>query len=215
MYNTFLSRKYLILFSLFSFALILSSCGHKYDPETLKYIAKIDKFRIDKNEYMKSDPESPFNRDTSAHFFPLKYYAVNPAMVFQSKLYFYPKQDTIKIYGTKGEERKVIRAGYLKFNYEDSVRTVNVYKGTTKSGESYYTIWFTDKTTGKETYDVGRYIDFNYNPDTSFVYTLDFNLAYNPYCAYSSLYSCAVPTKADHLDFAVEAGEKKFHIYKQ
>ena len=75
----------------------------------------------------------------------------------------------------------------------------------------YYSIWFTDKTTGEVTYGVGRYIDFEIHPDKDFNYTVDFNLAYNPYCAYSPEYSCAIPTKEDYIDLAIEAGEKNFH----
>ncbi len=58
---------------------------------------------------------------------------------------------------------------------------------------------------------MGRYIDFDLDSDSGHIYTIDFNLAYNPYCAYSSRYSCAIPTKEDYLDIAVEAGEKSFH----
>ena len=47
--------------------------------------------------------------------------------------------------------------------------------------------------------------------DPEHVYTLDFNLAYNPYCAYTPAYGCAVPRKEDHLDLAITAGEKKWH----
>jgi uncharacterized protein (DUF1684 family) len=75
----------------------------------------------------------------------------------------------------------------------------------------YYSIWFTDKTTNEESYGVGRYVDFELNMNSDFIYTVDFNYAYNPYCAYSSEYSCAIPTKEDYLDIAIEAGEKKFH----
>ncbi len=71
--------------------------------------------------------------------------------------------------------------------------------------------WFTDKTTGNETYPVGRYLDFELNNDPEFIYKLDFNRAYNPYCAYSDLYTCAIPTKEDYLDFEIKAGEKTFH----
>lgn len=88
---------------------------------------------------------------------------------------------------------------------------MNVYKGNSRSGAEYYSLWFTDKTTGEETYGVGRYLDFELNPDKDFLYTIDFNLAYSPYCSYSPKYSCAVPTKDDYLDIAVKAGEKKFH----
>ena len=88
---------------------------------------------------------------------------------------------------------------------------MNVYQGQTKNGKKYYSIWFIDNTTGKETYGVGRYLDFELNPDTNFIYTIDLNLAYNPYCSYSAKYSCAVPTKNDYINLAVKAGEKNFH----
>ena len=78
-------------------------------------------------------------------------------------------------------------------------------------GSYHYSLWFTDLTTGKETYEVGRYLDFLKDEDPDYVYTLDFNLTYNPYCAYSPAYSCPIPRKEDHLDLAVTAGEKKWH----
>ena len=160
---------------------------------------------------MKNDPGSPFNQDPKAEFHPLNYYDVNPDFVFKSKLYEYPQKDTVTVMGTKGEARKSIRYGFVKFDYKNKPYQVNVYKGWTKGGQEYYSIWFTDKTTGKETYGVGRYLDFELKPDTNYIYTIDFNLAYNPYCSYSAKYSCAVPTKEDHIDMAIEAGEKNFH----
>jgi uncharacterized protein (DUF1684 family) len=73
-------------------------------------------------------------------------------------------------------------------------------------------VWFTDETTGKETYRVGRYVEVGEeNPDPQFVYTIDLNKAYNPYCAYSDLYSCAIPRKEDHIPIAIRAGEKNYH----
>src|SRR5690606_31455208 len=113
--------------------------------------------------------------------------------------------DTIKIFGTKGEERKAIKYGFVNINFREGEKKVNIYKGFSKKGDEYYSIWFTDLTTGDETYGVGRYLDFDLNPDSAFIYTVDFNLSYNPYCAYSSKYSCAIPSKEDHLDIAVEA----------
>ncbi len=191
--------------------LFLYSCGKNYTPEQKEYINRIEKERKEKDDYMKNDPNSPFNYDPDAHFEPLKYFPVNPDFVFKSKLYLYDNQDTIKVYGTKGEERKALRYGYVKFDYKNKDYKVNVYKGFAKSGETYYSIWFTDQTTGKETYGVGRYLDFELNPDSDYVYTIDFNTAYSPYCSYSKKYSCAIPTKEDHLDLAIEAGEKNFH----
>ena len=193
------------------FASIFFSCSKNYTPEQKKYIAEIEQQRKEKDDYMKNDPSSPFNQDPKAHFQDLKYYDVNPAYVFHSKLYEYENKDTVKIFGTKGEERKAVRIGYVKIDFKQGERNVNVYKSTSKNGETYYSIWFTDLTTGDETYGVGRYLDFDFNPDSNFIYTIDFNLAYNPYCSYSSKYSCAIPTKEDHIDLAIKAGEKSFH----
>jgi len=190
---------------------ILISCGKTYSPEEKVYIASVEKSRQEKDDWMKFDPSSPFNQDSTAHFAPLKYYDVNPDFKFQSKLYEYEKKDTIIILGTKGEEREVEKFGYFLWSYGGKEHRINVYHAVSKHGVEYYSIWFTDKTTGKETYGVGRYLDFELNPDKNFFYTIDFNEAYSPYCSYSSKYSCAIPSKEDYIDVAVEAGEKSFH----
>jgi hypothetical protein len=191
--------------------MVACSCSKNYTHKQKIYIAGIEKDRKAKDISFKNDEDSPFNHKSKIHFEPLKYYDVDPSFVFQSKLYQYPVKDTIKVFGTKGEERKAVRFGYVTFNYNKKDYRINVYKGSTKTGQEYYSIWFTDKTTGEETYGVGRYLDFELNPDPGFIYTIDFNLAYNPYCSYSPEYSCAIPLKEDHIDLAIKAGEKRFH----
>ena len=210
--------KLLKLFLITTVAILFIDCGKNYSPEEEEYISEIKKFRLEKDEYMKNDPGSPFNFKGKVHFEYLKYYEPDPDFVFKSKLYEFEVKDTLIIFGTKGEERKVVRFGFVKLKYEDQEFKVNVYEGSTNGGGKYYSIWFTDKTTGEETYGVGRYIDFepifltgSKNPDKDFTYNIDFNLAYNPYCAYSPDYSCAIPTKEDYIDLAIEAGEKNFH----
>ena len=204
-----MSRKFYIA-PVFIF-LMFNSCGKNYSPEQQEYISSIEKQRQEKDEFMKNDPYSPFNFKGKVEFHPLKYFNVDTNFVFQSKLYEYPSKDTISIFGTKGEERKAVRYGYVKFVYDKKPFQLNVYEGSTKSGEKYHSIWFTDKTTNDETYGVGRYLDFELNPDTIFIYTIDFNLAFNPYCAYSPDFTCAIPTKEDYVDLKIEAGEKKYH----
>jgi uncharacterized protein (DUF1684 family) len=194
-----------------SLLFLLNSCDKNYTPEEEAYIKEINELRKAKDEDFKSSLYSPFNQDVKAHFAPLKYFDVDPSFKFKSKLYEYISKDTVKVSGTKGEERKAVRYGYLKFIYEEKEFKVNVYKGWSEDGQEYFSIWFTDKTTGEETYGVGRYLDFELSPLKEFTYTIDFNLAYNPYCAYSATYSCAVPTKEDYLDIEIKAGEKNFH----
>src|ERR1017187_4834718 len=192
-------------------AMVACSCTKNYTHKQKIYIVSIEKERQSKDSSFKNDQDSPFNHKSKIHFEPLKYYDVDPSFVFQSKLYQFSVKDTIKVFGTKGEERKAVRFGYVTFNYDKKDYKINVYKGSTKTGQEYFSIWFTDKTTGDETYGVGRYLDFEYNPNPDFIYTIDFNLAYNPYCSYSPEYSCAIPLKEDHIDLTIKAGEKRFH----
>lgn len=186
------------------------SCGKNYTPEQQEYIATVEKSRQEKDDWMKNDSLSPFARDTAARFLPLKYFPVDPDFVFHSPLYEYSQLDTVTIFGTKGEERRVVRFGYVLWNRDGNDIAITVYKGTSKKGIEYYSIWFTDRTTGKETYGVGRYLDFEFQPDKEHIYTIDFNLAYSPYCSYSNMYSCAIPSKEDYIDIAITAGEKTF-----
>jgi uncharacterized protein len=200
----------IILLSLFC-SLLLQSCGRSYTTAEKEYITGIEKERLRKNEEMRNDPDSPFNRKGKIEFYNLKYFDPDPDFVFRSRLTPYNPQDTITVYGTKGEPRKAVRYGYLIWNYKNQKIKVNVYKGTAKDGQDYYAIWFTDYTTNKESYGVGRYIDFELSEDKNKIYDVDFNKAYNPYCAYSPDYSCAVPTKEDFIPVEIKAGEKKFH----
>jgi uncharacterized protein (DUF1684 family) len=189
------------------------SCNKK-NPETKEmkeYKNSILKERAEKDSSMQFDPYSPFHRDTSISFKPLNYYQPNPDFVFKSKLFYKEKPDTVIIMGTKGEPRTVIVIGYVELKKDNKVYKVNIYKGFSRTGSAYYSIWFTDKTTGKETYGVGRYLDFELNPDRDFIYTIDFNKAYNPYCAYTPMYTCPIPREEDYIDMSIEAGEKNFH----
>ena len=77
--------------------------------------------------------------------------------------------------------------------------------------KDYLLIPFTDTTNGKETYGGGRYIDFAI-PASEMV-TLDFNLAYNPSCAYSSRYSCPIPPRENRLKAEIRAGEKTYRSH--
>jgi uncharacterized protein (DUF1684 family) len=193
--------------------LLVFSCKKNEEIAKLdeQYITQIKKERGDKDYEMRNDPNSPFNIDSTAKYEPLKYFEPNGEFIFKSKLYKNEKPDTIKIFGTKGEERKALIFGNLNLNYKGKNYKINVYKSFGKNGQEYYSIWFTDKTTGNETYHVGRYLDFELNPDPDFIYKIDFNKAYSPYCSYSSRYTCAIPTKDDYLDIEIKAGEKTFH----
>jgi len=106
-------------------------------------------------------------------------------------------------------ERTPIYRRYGYVNLNDTAR-LEVYQNIELSKQekykNYLFIPFKDATSGKETYGGGRYIDLEIPKDTELI--IDFNTAYNPYCAYSYRYSCPIPPKVNHLLIEINAGEK-------
>lgn len=210
-------------------AVCIPSCTQKKDAvglspqDSMAIVRDNVAHRSEAEELMRTGPDSPFKRDTTAGFHGLKWFPINPYFRGRSILHRYDNPETVSVYGTKGEERKNLRYAYFEFDVPDErgmPKTIrlNVYKFTPYDKRRYelyknnLSVWFTDQTTGKETYEVGRYVEIGEeNPDPNFVYTIDLNKAYNPYCAYNDSYSCAIPRKEDHLNFPVRAGEMKYH----
>jgi uncharacterized protein (DUF1684 family) len=172
-------------------------------------------YRTGREEYFATSPHSPFRTDTGMMPVVLQWFAVEPRYRVRSVLHRHPSTDTVTVLGTQGEVRRQVRYGYFRFTLPDGEGrprdlTLNVYLPASPGPDRLpLGVWFTDRTTGKETYHVGRYVDVgDLEPDPDHLYTIDFNMAYNPYCAYNDRYSCAVPRKEDHLDIPVRAGER-------
>lgn len=121
---------------------------------------------------------------------------------------------TMKTTGTKIPQKDFVRYGKIHFTINDTALTLTVYRSKALENNPQYGrylfIPFTDATTGDETYGSGRYIDiFTYDIKNDTM-VIDFNKAYNPYCAYSAGYNCPIPPKENLLPVAIKAGEKNF-----
>jgi uncharacterized protein len=116
---------------------------------------------------------------------------------------------------TSGSIKKEYRVyGVITFVLNDSLVHLNIYQSkylmTTKEYSETLFIPFTDMTSGFETYGGGRYIDLLITDIRNNIYVVDFNKAYNPYCAYTTGYNCPIPPKGNDLLIAVKAGEKNY-----
>jgi uncharacterized protein (DUF1684 family) len=205
------------------------SCSRKPEPaklssaDSLMVVKDNIAHRSEVDNSFRYDEGSPFKRDTTIKYRGIKWFPIDTRYRGISQLHRYVNAETVIVLGTKGEERKQLRYGYFTVTVPDDneqpiVLKINVYKFTPYDAKRYalyrdaLSVWFTDETTGKETYGVGRYVDVgNEDADPDHPYVIDFNKAYNPYCAYSNLFSCAVPRKEDHLDIALRVGEMKYH----
>jgi len=122
----------------------------------------------------------------------------------------YAKPQTFELVTNLGERRVFRREGHVRFERAGETVDLQLYREIEPSGPSA-TFWvpFSDGGAGHETYPAGRYLDIVPNPDGTV--TLDFNRAYNPYCAYGWAYSCPMAPPENRLKIAVRAGERGYH----
>ena len=167
--------------------------------------------RLDKDRGFKAGSSSPLPEGDRARFSGLAYYPVDPRLRFHVKLNRYPRPEPIRIGTNTGEIRDGLRYGYFEFQIDGRTCRLQAYRMEDDADRgAYLFIPFRDATSGAETYAAGRYIDLREN--TSGMYELDFNRAYNPYCAYNTTFSCPVPPPENTLPVAVRAGEKKYPL---
>jgi len=152
------------------------------------------------------DPKSPrFKLYKGVRYFPpdLSYHIV-------AALTPNPKPDTTIILSTRGNRRRAARVGWFDFKVKGVPCRLEATRLLEPGvGEKQFVLFFTAATTGKESYAVGRYLDAELRPDG--LYALDFNLCYNPACAYSEHYNCPIPPEANRLPVAIRAGEMDSH----
>ncbi|WP_020604359.1 DUF1684 domain-containing protein [Spirosoma spitsbergense] len=113
-----------------------------------------------------------------------------------------------------GKTKEHVAYAVLSFVLDGKPQQLTVYRSLNlmkvPNYRDYLFLPFKDATSGKETYGGGRYIDFRTGDIKDGKVTLDFNRAYNPYCAYQEGYSCPIPPRNNMLSVAIEAGEKTY-----
>ncbi len=165
--------------------------------------------RIAKDRAFKNESTSPLPASLRATFKGLAYYPIDPNMRFTVRLerYLSPKQ--VRLATNTGEIRTALRYGYFEFRIADQVCRLQAYRLDDAPGSTpYLFIPFRDATSGRETYGAGRYLDLKEN--TTGIYELDFNRAYNPFCAYNEEFSCPLAPEENTLKVAIRAGEKNY-----
>jgi uncharacterized protein (DUF1684 family) len=155
------------------------------------------------------DPESPARRA----FTGLKWYAPNLALRLNARFVAHATPTPVTIATSRGLQREYYRVGTFEFTVDGKALRLTALAtlATPKAGDELF-VAFRDATTGRETYDIGRYLFITFaGADASYV--LDFNLASNPLCNYSPHYNCPIPLKENVLVVAIRAGEMKYPVH--
>lgn len=165
--------------------------------------------RHSKDEYLSEHPHSPLAPDERAEFDGLDYFPPNPDLRFELPLHEHDETETITIGTTTEGEREYVRWGEFRFSVDGEDVTLQAYRAD--PGEDQLWVPFRDATSGEETYGAGRYLDLEADRDrVDGTWLLDFNLAYNPFCAYSPQFECPLVPMDNWLDVPIRAGEKAY-----
>ncbi len=173
------------------------------------YIEEINLKRQEQAEYMKTSASSPFASDRSA-FTELNYFPVNPKYKVKAKVNKISEIEYVNIGESDGSSKRYVKYAILNFEIDETPMELVVLKPTGFGQMNILFTAFADETSSIETYGAGRYLDLSFKNATSI--TLDFNLAYNPYCAYNESFSCPLPPAENILPIRIEAGEKNYHV---
>ena len=158
---------------------------------------------VDQQFRREKDPIPADKRDV---LLPLRYYPPDPSYTVAAALRLGQERPVVLMPTSTGTIRKYERVGVLEFTFEGQPLSLGAFieAGTKEIGGLF--VPFVDATSGKETYPAGRYLDIP--PTTTGLYEIDFNKAYNPYCAYNATYECPYPPPSNRLKVEIRAGEK-------
>jgi uncharacterized protein len=164
----------------------------------------LERFRMEKDELFRTGDQSPLTVDQQHKFTGLNYYPENPSLRLELELERFPRPESVILATSTGDEREYLKIGQVRFIVNGEEAVLQIYE------DDYgFFLPFSDATAPDETYGAGRYLEpHELRADILYV---DFNLAYNPYCAYNERWSCPLPPSANRLQIRIEAGEKKFH----
>jgi hypothetical protein len=183
---------------------------HDARSDSSAYLAQLRKARSDKNRAFRQSEDSPLTPAQKAAFDSLKYYPADLAFVPHADVTRNATPDTTLLQTSDNKTEKYLNWGVVKFTLNNSPQQLRLYLKADGRDSTLF-IPFTDLTNGHETYGGGRYLDAPVPALNATEIELDFNQAYNPYCAYNNEYSCPVPPAENRLQVAITAGEKSFH----
>jgi uncharacterized protein (DUF1684 family) len=173
------------------------------------YINEIKKEREEKDQFMRTSSESPF-ADNPASFTALKYYPADLKFKIVASLTPIKDKQQVVLATSDGKEERYIQYGYAEFDmsgFHNKLLILEIIDMGPSRGKLF--LAFGDGTSGEDTYGAGRYLDIA-KAQGSNTLTLDFNKAYNPYCAYNDKFSCPLPPQENLLTIPITAGEKNY-----
>jgi len=166
-------------------------------------MTELEEFRAEKDEFFGSHPQSPLMPEQKKNFTGLKYFPEDESLRLEVQVELLNDPQPMEMQTTTGGVQEYFRHGRFKFEVDGEEAELTIYRG-----EHGYFLPFVDSLKGEETYPAGRYLEPEELPGDRFL--VDFNIAYNPNCAYNEAWSCPITPAENRLKVPVRAGEKIF-----
>ncbi len=172
---------------------------------TTQTTTRLDAYRQRRDHHFGHDPDSPLEPSDREHFAGLRYFAESPALALEVTIDAAASDvgEQVDLLTVDGQAKPFVRVGRIHVPVGDREVTLSVFKDL---APGRYFLPFRDGTSGQETYAGGRYLDPRARPDGTLL--VDFNFAYNPYCAYGEGWSCPIPPAENVTPVRIEAGER-------
>ena len=168
------------------------------------HMSELKDFRAEKDEIFGRHPQSPLTPEQRKGFVGLQYFPENEDLRLNVKVEPLTDQTPMQMQTSTGGVQMYIRYGRFQFQVDGQTAELTIYQS-----ENGFFLPFVDSLAGKETYPAGRYLEPEALPGGRFL--VDFNMAYNPYCAYNEMWSCPITPAENRLKVPIMAGEKLFH----
>jgi uncharacterized protein (DUF1684 family) len=164
---------------------------------------QLAQFRAQKDDFFEHDHHSPLSASQKHEFNGLNYFGENPDLRMEIELERFDPIDHVQIQTNTGEVQTYERYGRFRFTVEGEEVQLTVFRN-----QHGFFLPFADSLAGEETYGAGRYLEPEELGNDRLL--VDFNLAYNPYCAYNENWSCPITPAENRLRVPIRAGEKNF-----
>jgi uncharacterized protein (DUF1684 family) len=161
-------------------------------------------WRQGKDAAFAQEGQSPLDPEAISQFEGLRYYDANPALRFAVTISPYDQIHSVEMETSTGQPATYERYGQVAFSVDGHAVALTVFRDPQQAG---WFLPFRDATSGGETYGAGRYVELE---EEGGGFVLDFNYAYNPFCAYSPHWVCPVPPAENRLAVTIAAGEKTY-----
>ncbi len=177
-----------------------------------QYSKGVMEMRREKDEYFWRSDDSPVPYEERHRSKGLSYFTVDPKFRVKAHLTRYESPDTVILPTSTGTQEEYLKYGAFEFTIDGRLCRLIAFKAVKREDGDSLFVPFRDKTSGRESYAAARYLDI---PEVSgSEYIVDFNVAYNPYCAYSDGYVCPLPPQENTLNVEIRAGEKRLHKWR-